>query len=118
MAVSLDESLSPFDNLKRTTGVSDRLLDSEIKERDFHTLGRYFDTLSGLLERLNLIPAEHADINRTADRDGIQAGVAHALRLWHRVDPSRATFRNLVEILVTLRRMDIANQVCKYIVKV
>ena len=98
--------------------MSNRLLDLEIKERDFHTLGIYFDTLSGLLEKLNLKPAERADVNKTADRDGIQAGVAHALRLWHRVDPSRATFRNLVEILVTLRRMDIAAQVCKYIVEI
>ena len=109
----IDESYQ-VEDLQRTTGVSDRQLDIEIKERDFHTLGRYFDTLSGFLERLAFTPAERADVNRTADRDGIQAGVAHALRLWQRVDPSKATVRALLEILVGLRRGDIAVQICKY----
>ena len=103
--------------MKRTTGVSDRLLDTEIKERDLHMLGRYFDTLFGFIERLNLTPAERTNVNRTADREGIEAGVAHALRLWRRVDPSRATFRILVKILVDMRRRDIAVQICKYIVE-
>ena len=40
--------------------------------------------------------------NRTADREGIQAGVAHVLRLWKKVNPSRATLLALLIISLTV----------------
>ena len=109
-----DELLSSFE---RTSGVSDALLDMETKERDFHILGGYFDTLSGLPERLDLTPAECADVKERAHREGTQSGVAHALKLWRRVDPSKATYRALLDILISLRRGDIAVNIRKYIVE-
>ena len=98
-------------------GVGDQRLDIEIKEIDFHLLGRYFDTLSGLPERLDLTPVECADVKEKAHREGIQSGVAHALKLWRRVDPSKATYQALLEILASLRRGDIAVNIHKYIVE-
>ena len=111
--------LCSVEDLKKTTGVSDQQLDAEINERDFHMVGGSFDTsiFNGLLGRLNLTTAEHSDVNRTADREGVQAGVAHALRLWRRLNPSRATFRALLFILLSLRRGDTSAQVCEYIVQ-
>ena len=103
-------------NLK-STGVGDQRLDAEIKERDFHTVGGYFDTLSGLPERLDLTPAECADVKERAHREGTQSGAAYALKLWRRVDPSKATYRALLEILASLRRGDIAVNVRKYFVE-
>ena len=103
-------------NLKGTR-VTDQRLDAEIKERDFLALGGYFDTLLGLPERLHLTPAECADVKDTAHREGTQCGVAHALKLWRRVDPSKATYRALLDILASLRRGDIAVSICKYIVE-
>ena len=97
--------------------MSDALLDMETKERDFHILGGYFDTLSGLPERLDLTPAECADVKERAHREGTQSGVAHALKLWRRVDPSKATYRALLDILISLRRGDIAVNIRKYIVE-
>ena len=107
------------EELKRATGVSDQQLDIEINERDFHIVGGSFDAsvFNGLLGRLNLNTAEHSDVSRTADREGIEAGVAHALRLWRRLNPSRATFRALLVILLSLRRGDTSTQICKYIVE-
>ena len=101
----------------KSTGVDDPQLDAEIKERDFHMLGRYFDTLSGLPERLDLTPAECNEVKNRAHREGTQFGVAHALKLWRRVDPSKATYRALLEILASLRRGDIAVNVRKYFVE-
>ena len=95
--------------------MNDQLLDKEIKEEEFHIIGRYFDTLSGLPERLHLTRAECADVKDTAHREGTQSGVAHALSLWRRVDPSRATFRALLDIVVSLRRGDISTDIHKYI---
>ena len=98
-------------------GVGDPQLDAEIKERDFHMLGGYFDTLYGLPERLALTPVECADVRERAHREGTQSGVAHALKLWRRVNPSKATYRALLEILASLRRGDIAVNVRKYFVE-
>ena len=80
-------------------------------------LGGYFDTLSGLPERLDLTPAECADVRERAHREGTQSGVAHALKLWRRVDPSKATYQALLEILASLRRGDIAVNIRKYFVE-
>ena len=102
---------------KSSTGVGDQRLDAEIMEIDFHMLGGYFDTLSGLPERLDLTPAECADVKDAAHREGTQSGVAHALKLWRRLDPSKATYRALLEILASLRRGDIAVNVRKYFVE-
>ena len=43
--------------------------------------------------------------------------MARALGAWRRVNPSRATFRALVEIAIGLRRGDTATDICTFIVK-
>ena len=96
--------------------MSDQLLDREIKDEEFHIIGRYFDMLSGLPERLHLTRAEYADVKDTVHREGTQSGVAHALKLWRRVDPSKATFRALLDIVISLRRGDISADIHKYII--
>ena len=108
--------IGSVEELKRITGVSDQQLDTEIDEKDFYMLGENIDSVTGLLERLNLTLAKQADVRRTVDREGTQAGVAHALRLWHGVNPSRATYRALVEILLILRKGDSARLVCNFMV--
>ncbi len=73
-------------------------------------------TTPNLLDRLNLTPADLGDVTDVTRRYGNQAGVAHALRVWRRVNPSRATFRALVEIAIGLRRGDTATDICRFIV--
>ena len=116
----LEASLLSNEELKGITGINDHQLQEEIKERDVHMLGRFFDTssLSGLLGRLDLTRAEHSDVKTTMDREGIQAGVAHALRVWRGANPSRATFRSLLDILLNLRQGAASIQVCEYIVEI
>ena len=72
-------------------------------------------TTPNLLNRLNLTPADLGDVTDVARRYGNQAGVAHALRAWQRVNPSRATFRALVEIAIELR-IGTAVDICRFIV--
>ncbi|XP_064400920.1 uncharacterized protein LOC135347044 isoform X3 [Halichondria panicea] len=72
--------------------------------------------IPNLLDGLNLTPADLGDVTDVTRRYGNQAGVAHALRAWQRVNPSRATFRALVEIAIGLRRGDTATDICRFIV--
>ncbi|XP_064395734.1 uncharacterized protein LOC135342802 [Halichondria panicea] len=74
-------------------------------------------TTPNLLDRLNLTPADLGDVTDVTRRYGNQAGVDYALRVWQRVNPSRATFRALVEIAIGLRRGDTAVDICRFIVK-
>ncbi len=74
-------------------------------------------TTPNLLNRLNLTPADLGDVTDVTRRYGNQAGVAQALRAWQSVNPSRATFRALVEIAIGLRRGDTATDICRFIVK-
>ncbi|XP_064394910.1 uncharacterized protein LOC135342168 isoform X2 [Halichondria panicea] len=74
-------------------------------------------TTPNLLNRLNLTPADLGDVTDVTRRYGNQAGVAHALGVWQSVNPSRATFRALVEIAIGLRRGDTATDICRFIVK-
>ena len=100
--------------LKRTTGVTDQQLDKEIEDKDFHMLAGQFDTLFGLLEELDLNPADRTNVKRRVDQESIQSGVALALRLWQSVNPSAATFKALVNILLRLRKGNVTVQICNY----
>ena len=97
--------------------MTDQQLSKEIEAKDFYMLGRNFDSLSGLLEELDLNPADCGNVKRRVDQEDIQSGVALALRLWWSVNPSNATFNELVKILLRLRKGDIAVKICKYIVE-
>ncbi|XP_064395980.1 uncharacterized protein LOC135343006 isoform X3 [Halichondria panicea] len=74
-------------------------------------------TTPNLLDRLNLTPADRDGVTDVTRCYGNQAGVAHALRAWQNVNPSRATFRALVEIAIGLRRGDTATDICRFIVE-
>ncbi|XP_064394917.1 uncharacterized protein LOC135342171 isoform X2 [Halichondria panicea] len=74
-------------------------------------------TTPNLLNRLNLTPADLGDVTDVTRCYGNQAGVAHALGAWQSVNPSRATFRALVEIAIGLRRGDTATDICRFIVE-
>ncbi|XP_064394889.1 uncharacterized protein LOC135342162 isoform X2 [Halichondria panicea] len=74
-------------------------------------------TTPNLLDRLNLTPADLGDVTDVTRRYGNQAGVAHALGAWRSVNPSRATFRALVEIAIGLKSGDTATDICRFIVE-
>ena len=111
----IGESDLSIDELKRSTGVTDQQLSENIEAKDFYMLGRNFDALTGLLGELDLNPADCANVRRRVDQEDIQSGVALALRLWQRTNPTNSTFKELVEISLRLRKGDIALQICKYI---
>ena len=103
--------------MKRTSGVSghDQQFDAEIEEEDIYMLAENFDTVTGLVEKLNLTPANCGDVKRATNTEGTQAGVAKALKLWRKMDPSKATYKSLLEIAESLGRRDTAALIREFI---
>ena len=105
-----------IEELKAFAKVSDYKLDSEIEERDMILLAAHFKVnIETLSVQLNLTPADQQDVEDVAFRFKTQAAVDKALRLWRKANPSAATYRALVEIVLRMggNGVIIATEVCK-----
>ena len=102
-------------DLMRRFRINDAQLDAEIREQDLYDLAGCFDYVETYLDKLRLNSAQQADINNLAVSRGIQIAMTQALKLWHQPNPLSATFKSLIEILLDLRRGDVAVRVCQYI---
>ena len=105
-----------IEGVKRDTGVTDTQLDTEIQEKDIYILAGYFETVNkAIFLPLNLVPADRGDVKRIANQEGTQAAMAHALGIWRRVNPARATFRTLITIVLEhLKDGDLAREIAAY----
>ena len=90
-------------------------MNTKIREEDTYDLAGCFDQLETYLDRLKLNSAQQTDIHDLAAQRGVQIAMAQALKLWRQPKPWLATYRALVEILLDLRRGDVADRVCQYI---
>ena len=88
-------------------------LDCEIEERDIVCLAEYFDNVELYVSVLGLTAAEQVDV-RQMQVQGNQIAMIKCLSLWRRHNPSAATLRTLLEILLKLKKEEIASRVCKY----
>ena len=104
-----------IEELKDCTKVTDSQLDSEIEERDMILLAPYFRDVETLSEQLVLTPADKQNAKNESLHFDVQTGVKKALSLWRRADPSAATYRTLVEIVLRMGEngVPIATEVCK-----
>ena len=93
--------------------VSSDQLDCEIKEEDVTYLAGHFDNVELYLRVFALTAAEQANVRRLAQWDN-QIAMTECLSLWRRHNPSTATLRTLLEILLSLRKEEIASNVCSY----
>ena len=103
--------------LEKLTGMrcmqSDQL-DCEIEETDTIYLAQYFDNVEYYLGPLRLTPAEQTDVKNIDFSKGTQIAINHCLCLWRRHNPSTATVRTLLEILLKLGKEEIASEVCDH----
>ena len=97
--------------------IDETQLDTKIREEDLYDLAGCFDYVETYLDKLRLNSAQQADIHDLAVRKGIQIAMNQALKLWRQPNPLSATFKSLIEILLDLRRGDVAVSVCQYITK-
>ena len=81
----------------------------EIEERDIMILAGYFDNVNFYLSVMGLSTSEQVDVRKMSSN---QLAMAECLSLWRRHNPSTATLRALLEILMRLRKEEIASKMC------
>ncbi len=62
---------------------------------------------------MGLPPAEQADVNMLCHREGIQKAMMKCLKVWKQHNSSRATYRALLDIVLSLGKGDTADQICQ-----
>ncbi len=90
------------------------LLNNEIETKEFVYLAAHFDCLEIYMEPLGLTRNEQADVRNRQFLNGTQVAMMECLSLWQRSNPSAATYRALVKLLLRMRKYDIASKVFKY----
>ncbi len=86
--------------------------DLEIQQKDIPYLAAYFDNFELYVDAMELTPGEKTDVNR---KPNTHIAMIECLRLWKAKKPEQATFRTLLEMLVKLRKKEIAVKVCQYL---
>ena len=92
--------------------ISSDQLDLELEENDVTYFAAHFDDVKLYLNILGLTNSEQVDVRTTAHLNGNQVAVAECLLLWRRHNPSIATLRTLLDILLKLRKEDVAVKIC------
>ena len=103
-----------MEKLTEMYGMSSDQLDCEIEKEDMIILASYFDNVEFYLDKLRLTAAEQADVKFKKVTEGTQIAMSHCLSLWKRHNPSTATLITLLEILLSLRKEEIASKLCNY----
>ena len=105
-----------FEDLVKRFGIKDSQLNTEIGEYHCCDLGIHFDNVETYLGKLGLLPCQQTDVRGVAIRIDTATAVSRALNYWRQPDPSAATFRSLLKIILDLGRNEVAVRVCQYII--
>ena len=103
-----------LEKLTKMRSMQSDQLDCEIEGTDTIYLAQYFDNVEYYLGPLGLTPAEQTDVKKEYVINGTQIAINHCLCLWRRHNPSTATVRTLLEILLKLGKEEIASEVCDH----
>ena len=95
--------------------VTDEQLDQEIKDKDTALISTHFDDFENYIHRLELTGNEQADVKKIAQVSGNQVAIITCVSIWRGHEPSEATFRALIRILLDLRKKTIATKICQYL---
>ncbi len=95
--------------------VTDEQLDQEIKDKDTALISTHFNDFENYIHRLELTGNEQADVKKIAQVSGNQVAIITCVSIWRGHEPSEATFRALIRILLDLRKKTIATKICQYL---
>ena len=93
--------------------ISSDQLDCEIKSSDMIFLAQCFDNVEYYLNVLGLTDPEQTDVRKKVS-EGTQIAMNHCLLLWKQHNPSTSTLKTLLQILLSLKKEEIASKVCMY----
>ena len=100
---------------QNVAGLTDDKLNKTIEDQHLRPLAGYFDRIDGYVEKFQLPPGKQTDVRDLSFRRGTQTAMAEALKQWRNPNPFSATYRALLEILLDMKRGDVAAGVAKYI---
>ena len=103
-----------LEKLVETYSMSSKQLNCNLKERDITHLAYHFDSVELYLGVFELTAAEKADLKATAYLHGTQTAMSKCLSFWRSHNPSAATLRALLEILLSIGKEHIASKICNY----
>ncbi len=89
-------------------------VNGEIQQKDVSYMSAYFDNVEFYVDAMELTPGEQSDV-RLKKIESNHLAMIECLKIWKRKKLSRATFRVLLEMLVKLKKGEIATQVCQYL---
>ena len=93
-------------------------LNSEIKHADLPFLASYFDNVDIYAHIMELTPGEQSDVKHLYYRKGTREAMMKCLLLWKLHNPYAATYRALLELLLKLGKVMIADQICQHLLDV
>ncbi len=99
--------------LMRRYNLTDEQLNRKIINSDFSYLAKYFDDVEIYSNAMELDPAEQADVKRLYHSEGSQAAMMKCLKTWKQHNSSRATYRALLGIVLSLGKGDTADHICR-----
>ena len=99
--------------LKKGKVTSDQLK-QELEGEDLLSLAKYFDKPCSYAVLFGLNEAEKEDV-KAISRHDIHDAMHKVLVVWQRVNPMEATLENLLNVVLSQRRGDIALNICKHL---
>ena len=87
-------------------------IDREIQQEDVPILAAYFDNVDHYIDAMELSRSERSDVRLKGNH---HLAMIECLKIWRSKNPSQATFRALLDMLVKLKKWAIAARVCQYL---
>ena len=98
--------------------ISQTVLQQEIQTEELALLAQYFvDHWKVFIYAFRLPPGDLSDIEVEAHQYGTSVAMIKCLRSWQKVNPSLATFENLLDVILKLNKKDVARKIGTYIVE-
>ncbi len=89
-------------------------IDRKIQQEDVPYFAACFDNVEFYVDAMKLTRSERSDVLLKKNESNHLAMIK-CLNIWKRNNPSQATFRELLEMLVKLKKGAIAGEVCQYL---
>ncbi|XP_064387404.1 poly [ADP-ribose] polymerase tankyrase-1-like isoform X5 [Halichondria panicea] len=87
-------------------------VDCQIQQTHIPYLAAFFDNVGFYVDVMELTPGEQTDVKGA---EANQLSMIKCLKLWKGKNPEQVTFMTLLEMLVKLRKEEIADQICQYL---
>ena len=104
-----------MNNLKKKFKVSDEQLNIRIEETDLPELAECFENTDDYVEKLKLLPGQQTDVKTRSFVYGTEDGMKLALKHWIKGNVNSATYKNLLLILLSMKKGETAVRVCKHL---